>query len=111
MSKFSGTLAIVNEFADDTGIWQREVQKYPIAGDFYQDNTARLTGEKINEDLSFSMRFSFLASPNLMTILSEDSQAITPLYIEYLGLKLKVNSMTFQWPRLILTVSGVWTGD
>lgn len=111
MSKFSGTLAVVTGYADDTGIWQRSIRKYPIAGDFYQDNTARLSGEKVNEDLSFSMRFSFLASPNLVTILSEDARAITPLYIEYMGLKLKVNSMTFQWPRIILTVSEVWKDD
>ncbi len=111
MAKFYGSLAVVSGFTDDTGIWQRQVQKYDIAGDFYQDNTARLSGELINQDLTFSMRFSFLASPDLVTILSEDSQAVTPLYIEHLGLKLKVNSMTFQWPRIILTVNGVWKDD
>ncbi len=108
MAKFSGNLAVVTGYTDNTGIWQSSIRTYPIAGDFYQDNTARLSGEKVNEDLAVSMRFSFLASPNLVTILSENATAVTPLYIEYMGLKLKVNSMTFQWPRIIVTVSEVW---
>jgi hypothetical protein len=112
MAKFVGTLAVVTGYTDDTGIWRRVVKKIPVAGDLLNDNKVDIgSGDKVNDDLTFSNRFSILASPDILTTLSQNSEAITPIYIEYFGIKLKVTSISIKLPRIELSVGGVWLDE
>lgn len=108
MAKFSGTLGIVCGYENVNSVAVPKIEKYKVYGDMYQTSVKHDSGDKINTNLTISNRFSFIAPKRLVTLLSNNSNAITALYIDYKGLKLKVNEMTFAEPRINLITGGIY---
>lgn len=112
MAKFSGKLGIVTDYqesVDEPGVYNPVYEVVNVAGDVlhqYQKNDA---GEKINDDISFSHRFSFLASQRILSMITgakTDVNGITLAYLEYYGIKLKITNIEISMPRIIITVGG-----
>lgn len=108
MAKFSGTLGVVCGYENINSVAIPKIEKFKICGDVYQTSVKHDSGERINDNLNISNRFSFIAPKRLITILAANSQAITALYVEYRGLKLKVTDMTFAEPRINLSTGGIY---
>lgn len=109
MAKFSGYLAIVDEYLDDTGVFTPIVKKEKIAGDLTDYKVDSNSGEKINSDLRVSGKFSIIATPKIVGLVAESQKSKT-LYIEYLGMKLKVSSISLNLPRLSFSVGEFYNG-
>ena len=60
---------------------------------------------KVNDDLNINMTLSIVADP----FAYQNFHQIR--YAEYMGTKWKVPSVETQFPRLILTLGGVWNGE
>lgn len=77
--------------------------------DYYGDivrNTRRLeNGGKVVDDLNINMTLSIVADP----FAYQNFHQIK--YAEYMGSKWKVSSVEVQYPRLILTLGGVYNGE
>ena len=108
MAKFSGTLGVVCGYENVDSVAIPKIEKYKIYGDMYQTSVRHDSGDRINDNLTISNRFSFIAPKRLVTLLSNNSSAITALYVEYKGLKLKVSEMTFAEPRINLATGGLY---
>ena len=77
--------------------------------DYYGDivrNTRRLeNGGKVVDDLNINMTLSIVADP----FAYQNFHQIK--YAEYMGSKWKATSVEVQYPRLILTLGGVYNGE
>lgn len=109
MAKFTGTLVVIYDYQDDgTGVYKPVTKSHPIAGDLLQQYVKTDSGEKINDDLSISNRFSILASPSLISFISEGaSKPITSMYINYYGVNLKITNIQISPPRVIFTTGPI----
>ena len=77
--------------------------------EYYGDivrNTRRLeNGGKVVDDLNINMTLSIVADP----FAYQNFHQIK--YADYMGSKWKVSSVEVQYPRLILTLGGVYNGE
>ena len=104
MAKYYGAVgyAIANEVRP--GIWKDEIVERMYYGDIIR-NTRRLeSSDQVNDDINISNEFSILADPYA----NENFHLIK--YVEFMGTKWKVTNVTVQFPRLILSVGGVYNG-
>ena len=66
-------------------------------------NTRKLQGaEKVNDDISIANEISVVADP----FACQNFHRMR--YIEFMGAKWKVSNVEVQYPRLILTIGGVY---
>ena len=75
------------------------------AGDILQNNRRVSQGESTNDDLDVSNRLSILADPYAM------NHFHTIKYVKWLGAAWKITTVDVQYPRLILTIGGVYNGE
>lgn len=107
MAKFYGKVGFVVQVENppESGIWVSE----PMERDYYGDvnrNVRRWdTGQKINDDVNINNEISILSDPFVM-------QNIPWIrYVKWNGAAWKVSSVDVQYPRLILSLGGVWNGE
>lgn len=114
MAKFSGILGIVTDYTEtEPGIFDPVVLERKVIGDVVQRYQKNDAGETINDDISFSHRFSFLASPNIISMLNNaksDEKGITLAYFTYYGIKLKITNIEITPPRIVITTGGRFNG-
>lgn len=102
MAKFCGIIGYVETVETSKGIYEELVIENEYYGDVIK-NTRRLKdGDKVNDDLTISNRFSIVADP----FANNNFHAMR--YIEFMGTKWKITEVEVQYPRLILTVGGVY---
>lgn len=75
------------------------------AGDILQNNRRVNQGESTNDNLDVSNRLSILADPYAL------NHFHTIKYVKWLGAAWKITTVDVQYPRLILTIGGVYNGE
>lgn len=104
MSKFFGPVGYITQQEISPGVWDDVIVERSYRGDIVQ-NIRRWEGaEKKNDNISMNNQISIIADlfayENLSTI----------RYIEWLGVRWKVTSITIQRPRLVLAIGDVYNG-
>lgn len=102
MSKWYGNVGFANPIEYEPGCWEDELVERPYYGDVLSKHWRRQNSGGVNDDIELSKQISIVADPYAMNHCS------TIAYVEYLGAKWKVSDVDPQYPRLILTVGGVW---
>lgn len=104
----------MNKFYDDIGFFTSvedpehpakyvetlRVQKY--YGDILQNNKRNGSASKVIDDITVNNRVSILGDPYAY----ENFHAIR--YVKWMGTKWKVDSVEVEYPRLILSLGGVY---
>lgn len=102
MAKYYGKIGFVSTEETEPGIWEEVSMERLYFGDLIR-NTRRLeSSSKINSDLNISNQISILADPYL----NNNLQRIR--YVEFMGTKWRVETVDVQFPRLILSLGGVY---
>ncbi|MBQ1339373.1 MAG: hypothetical protein IIY35_01955 [Ruminococcus sp.] len=103
--KYYGTIGYGITSETRPGIWEEEViTERHYYGDIVKSSIRAQTASKINDDVSFSNEFSIVADPYAF----ENFTFIK--YITYAGVKWKVTNVEIQYPRLIISIGGVYNG-
>lgn len=105
MAKWFGKIAYRDTVKTSPGIWEPVITERSYFGDTVR-NTRRLENDqKVNDDISVSVDISIVADPfaynNFHSI----------LWVEYMGSKWKVSSVDPQYPRLVLSLGGLYNGE
>ena len=102
MAKFCGVIGYVITNEIEPGIYVEEIVESQYYGDVIK-NTRRLQeGTKINDDITISNQVSIIADP----FANNNFHAMR--YVEFMGAKWKITNVEVQYPRLILTVGGLY---
>lgn len=105
MAKFHGVLGFVRTEETKPGVWQEVVHEREAVGDYVQNYQRWTTTNNVNDDLVLSNQVSILADDYVMY------NASYLRWIEFKGQKWKVVGLDQRFPRLILTIGGVYNGD
>lgn len=102
MSKFFGNIGYAINKEIRPGVWADEVEIRSYYGDVIRDTRQYQTSDSLNDNLNVSNQFSIVADP----FAYENFHSMK--YIEYMGAKWKISNIEVKYPRLILTVGGVY---
>lgn len=104
MAKFCGLIGYQVTVEIEPGIYEEQYVVNQYYGDIIR-NTRRLQdNSKVNPDVTISNQFSIVADPFANQHFHEMR------YIECMGVKWKITEVEVQYPRLILTVGGLYNG-
>lgn len=105
MAKYYGAIGFANLVETNPGVWKEQIIEREYFGDLLR-NTRRLqTANQLNDDINISNEISIVADP----FARENFHSMR--YIVFMGTKWKVTSVDVQYPRLVLTVGGVYNGE
>lgn len=104
MGKWFGKIGYAVTEETTPGVWVEQITERIYYGDIIR-NTRRLqTSDKLNDDINVSNEISIVADP----FARDNFHAMR--YIEFMGTRWKVSSVEVQYPRLILSLGGVYNG-
>lgn len=106
MAKYSGKVGYVVTTEVQRGIWDTDIVEKVHYGDLIR-NTKKIynSSDTPNEGVDISNSISIVATPFAMRNFH------TIQYATYMGTKWRVTSVEVQYPRLILTLGGIWNGN
>lgn len=105
MAKWYGIVGIADNIETEPGYYEDSIVEKHYQGDVISTRWRRQNTGQINDDITLSKQISIIADQYALYHYS----AIA--YVEYMGTKWKVTEVEPQFPRLILTVGGVWNGN
>ena len=102
MAKFCGVIGYAVTKETEPGIWEEQIVEVEYFGDVIR-NTRRINAPgKVNDDISISNQISIIADP----FANNNFHAMK--YVVFMGAKWKVSEVTVEYPRLILSIGGVY---
>lgn len=107
MAKFCGKVGFVQtvETFPGSGVYEERATERFYYGDLLQ-NTRRLqSSDKVNDDINISNEISIVADPYIR----ENFHSMR--YVVFMGSKWKVSNVDVQYPRLNLTLGGLYNGN
>lgn len=105
MAKFYGEIGYSETVETAPGVWTEQITKRNYSGDVIR-NTSRwsTSSDSTNDDLNINNQISIVADP----FAYQKFHSMT--YVEFMGAKWKITNVEVQYPRLLLTIGGVWNG-
>ena len=102
MAKFYGMIGFVATEEGKPDVWEERLTERPYYGDLIRNTHRFQNTEHLNDDLVLSNEISIVADP----FASQNFHLMR--YITFMGTKWKITNVEVQYPRLILTVGGVY---
>ncbi len=103
MAKFYGPVGYADSVETAPGVWEEQITERMYSGELIR-NTRRLQGaETLNDNVNIANEISIVADPFAY------QNFYRMRYIGYMGAKWKISNVEVQYPRLILTIGGVYT--
>ncbi len=104
MAKFYGVIGYAVTIETKPGVWKEQFEERLYYGDLVR-NTRRLqSAAQINDNINVANEISIIADPYA----SKNFHAMR--YVKFMGANWKISDVEVQYPRLILTIGGVYNG-
>ena len=103
MAKWFGKIGYGETVETKPGVWTEQITEREYYGDLIR-NSRRLqsVADKVNDDINISNQLSIVSDPYA----NENFHAMR--YAEFMGSKWKITDVEVQYPRLTLTLGGVY---
>lgn len=86
----------------EPGIWEEQIKEREYYGDFYRNTRLLQNSGEINNNINIANQISFVSDPYA-------NQNIYQMqYVEFQGSKWIISNIEVQYPRLILTLGGLY---
>lgn len=104
MAKFYGNVGYIKTVEVEPGIYDEQPVERPYYGDVTRNTSRYQSSGGVNDDININNIISIIADP----FANENFQHMR--YVEFMGTKWKITNVEVQYPRLILTIGGVYNG-
>lgn len=105
MAKWYGVIGYAETSEVTPGVWRDEIVKREYSGDIIRYISRWSTSSNsTNDDLNISNQISIVADPFAY------KNFHSMRYIEFMGAEWKITNVEVKYPRLILTLGGVYNG-
>lgn len=107
MAKFYGIIGFVDmaEDPDNPGVWDEKTVEKEYRGDIIRVNRRlQSSSNSVNDNITISNEISIVADPYA----NENMYAMR--YVVFGGAKWKIESVNVEYPRLKLSIGGVYNG-
>mgnify|MGYP004570251957 CR=1 FL=1 len=105
MAKWFGRIGYAETIETAPGVWKEQIILREYYGDLIRNIRRIRTVDKVNDDLNISNELSIVADPYAI------NNFYSMRYAEFMGAKWKISNVEVSYPRLILTLGGVWNGE
>lgn len=104
MNKFYGKIGYAISEETVPGVWVEQIIERSYYGDVIRNIRRLQSSENLNDDINVSNEISIVAD----AFANQNFHSMR--YVEYMGTKWKVSSIEVKYPRLILSIGGVYNG-
>ena len=104
MSKWYGKIGYAENVEKEPGDWAEEIIERSYYGDMFRNTRLLQNSSGLNDNINIANQISIVADPYA------NDHIFAMRYVEFQGSKWKVSNVEVQYPRLILTVGGVYNG-
>ena len=105
MPKYYGNIGFAVTEETKPGIWEEIITEKPYYGDVMINSRNLQTRDHVIDDVMINNSFSIVADPYA----TENMYAMR--YLTWNGAKWKVTTVNVEYPRLILTVGGIYNEE
>lgn len=105
MARFCGFVGFSEPKETEPGIWEEQITEKPYRGDVIKDFHRYQKSDGVNDNINIANNISIISDPYANT----NFQHIR--YVVFMGAKWSVISADVQYPRIILTLGGVYHGN
>ena len=102
MTKFFGKIGYAMTQETKPGVWTDQIIEHEYYGDLLRNSYRFQTSDKVNDDVLIANEFSIIADS-----FAKDNFHLMR-YIEFEGTKWKITNVEVRYPRLNLTVGGIY---
>ena len=104
MAKFYGKIGYSEMRETRPGVWEEIITERNYYGDLVRNIRRLQSSSQVNDDLNIANEISIVADPYA----NKNFHAMR--YVEFMGTRWKINNVDVQYPRLILSIGGVYNG-
>lgn len=104
MAKWFGKVGYAIPTEVTPGVWEDVITEHNYCGDINRNLDRLQSSEQLNDNVKIENEISIVADQ----FARQNFYAIR--YVVYEGIKLKISSVQVQYPRLILSLGGVYNG-
>ena len=102
--KWFGKIGFIDTVEKSPGVHVPEIVEKDYYGDLIKNVKRTNDGDKVNDDISLSNQLSIISDPYI------HNHFHSIKYVEMFGAKWKVSSVEVQFPRLLLSLGGMYNG-
>ena len=104
MAKFYGNIGFAETVEVEPGIWEEQIVERPYYGDLTRNPSVSQSPAGVNNNINITNNISIVAD----LYANKNTQYMR--YAEFMGAKWQITNIEIQYPRIILTVGGVYNG-
>lgn len=106
MAKFYGVIGYADQIETAPDVWKDVIVEHNYYGDILRNTRRRQPStETTNDDIVVANEISIVSDPYA----NENFHKMA--YVEFMGTRWKITGVEVQYPRLILTIGGVYNGE
>lgn len=103
MAKWHGVVGYADTVEIEPGIWEPGITEREHFGDVIRNTRMLQNSSNINDNVNIGNQISIIADPYALNHIYDMR------YVEYMGTNWKVTTVDVQYPRLILSLGGLYT--
>lgn len=104
MAKWYGKIGYSITEETEPGVWEPTIVERNHYGNVVNFRTLNQDANEVNDDINVRNGISIIADP------FANNNFCNMIYAEFMGAKWKIKDVEVQYPRLILTLGGVYNG-
>lgn len=104
MAKFYGKITFAKQVESKPGVWKDQVSTREYYGDLIRNILKNQDSNQVNSNINISNEISIMAD----SFANENFYSMR--YVEFMGTKWEISNIEVKYPRLILTIGGVYIG-
>ena len=105
MAKYFGKIGYAEQVETAPGVWEEQITERQYYGDVVRNIRKLESSGDINDNINVSMEISIVADPYAI----QNFHAMR--YVEFMGSLWKITGVEVNYPRLILSIEGVYNGQ
>ena len=105
MAKFCGPIGFGETVETRPGVWQEQITERTYFGDLLRNTKVSQNSNQVNDNINIANEVSIVADP----FANQNFHSMK--YVEFMGTRWKISNVRVEYPRLILTVGGVYNGQ
>jgi len=104
MAKYYGAIGYAEMAETKPGVWVEQITERNYYGEQVRNHRRLESSGNLNDDVNVSVEISIVADP----FANQNFHKMR--YLEFMGAKWKISNIEVQYPRLLLTLGGLYNG-
>jgi hypothetical protein len=102
MAKWYGKIGYAETVETTPGVWKEQIVEREYFGELIRNTRKLQSADRLNDDINIANEISIVSDP----FANQNFHSMR--YIEFMGTKWKISNVEVLYPRLILTIGGVY---